>query len=190
MRSVLRLVTPPTERAVGLNEARRHMRVEDTDSDDLIAMYLEAAEQSLAYVGRALRPASYALDIYGHVTRCIDLPIPPLRTVTAVKTPDATGAMTAIDPANYSVMKTSEGRGTILTATAYNWPFPLYNPGYVTASVEFTAGYDVVPSGLRAAILLIAGALYDNRSAVAPISLYQMPMGVDALVAPFREQVL
>jgi hypothetical protein len=56
-----------TDRAVSLNEARRHMRVEDTDSDDLIAMYVEAAEQSLAYVGRALKPATYALDLYGHV---------------------------------------------------------------------------------------------------------------------------
>lgn len=190
MRSILRLVTPPTDRAVSLSEARRHMRVEDMESDDLIGMYIEAAEQSLAYVGRALKTATYALDIYGYVNRAIDLPMPPLRAVTAVRTPDATGVMTIVDPANYSVVKTSEGRGSILTATAYTWPFLPYTPGYVSASIEFTAGYDVVPSGLRAAILLIAGALYDNRSAVAPISLYQMPMGVDALVAPFREQVV
>jgi uncharacterized phiE125 gp8 family phage protein len=190
MRNVLRLVTPPTDRAVSLNEARRHMRVEDTDSDDLIAMYLEAAEQSLAYVGRALKPASYAFDIYGYVPFRIDIPMPPLRSVTAVKTPGGDGALTAVDPANYLIMKTSEGRGRIEMATAYAWPVSAFSSGWITTSVEFTAGYDVVPSGLRAAILLIAGALYDNRSAVAPISLYQMPMGVDALVAPFREQVL
>jgi uncharacterized phiE125 gp8 family phage protein len=188
MRSVLRLVTPPTDRAVSLNEARRHMRVEDTDSDDLIAMYVEAAEQSLAYVGRALKPATYAVDLYGHVGHCIDLPMPPLRAVTGITAPDATGAMATVDTANYTVTKTSEGRGAVLMA--YGWPFPPYSPGYVAATVTFTAGYDVVPSGLRAAILLIAGALYDNRSAVAPTSLYQMPVGVDALVAPFREQVL
>jgi uncharacterized phiE125 gp8 family phage protein len=188
MRSVLRLVTPPTDRAVSLNEARRHMRVEDTDSDDLIAMYVEAAEQSLAYVGRALKPATYAVDLYGHVGHCIDLPMPPLLAVTSIIAPDATGAMATVDTANYTVTKTSEGRGAVLMA--YGWPFPPYSPGYVAATVTFTAGYDVVPSALRAAILLIAGALYDNRAAVAPISLYQMPMGVDALVAPFREQVI
>jgi uncharacterized phiE125 gp8 family phage protein len=190
MRSVLRVVTPPTDRAVTLSEARRHMRVEDTDSDDLIAMYVEAAEQSLAYVGRALKPATYALDLYGHVSRCIDLPMPPLRAVTGITAPGATGSMATVDPANYTLATTSEGRGTILTASGFSWPFPPYSPGYVAATVTFTAGYDVVPSALRAAILLIAGALYDNRAAVAPISLYQMPMGVDALVAPFREQVL
>src|SRR4051812_353786 len=164
MRSILRLVTAPTERSVSLNEARRHLRVEDTDSDDLIAMYLEAAEQSLAYVGRALKPASYALDIYSYPLRVIDLPMPPLRAITAVKTPDATGVLTAIDAANYSVATTSEGRGSLIASTAYVWPAIAYSPGSVSASIEFTAGYDVVPSALRAAILLIAGTLFENRS--------------------------
>lgn len=187
MRSILRLVTPPTERAVSLNEARRHMRVENTDSDDLIAMYVEAAEQSLAYVGRALKPATYALDIYGHVGHRIDLPMPPLRAVSSITSPDATGAMAAVDPANYTVTTTSQGRGTILTAVAYRWPFPPYVPGYVAATITFTAGYDVVPSALRAAILLIAGTLFENRSEASPIPMTHLPYGIDSLVGPYRE---
>jgi uncharacterized phiE125 gp8 family phage protein len=188
MRSVLRLVTPPTDRAVSLNEARRHMRVEDTDSDDLIAMYVEAAEQSLAYVGRALKPATYAVDLYGHVSRCIDLPMPPLLDVTGIAAPDATGAMATVDTANYTVTKTSEGRGAVLMA--YGWPFPPYSPGYVAATVTFTAGYDVVPSALRAAILLIAGTLFDNRSGGSPIPMTKLPYGIDSLVGPYRELAL
>lgn len=187
MRSVLRLVTPATDRAVSLNEARRHMRVEDIDSDDLIAMYIEAAEQSLAYVGRALKPASYALDIYGFARHSIELPMPPLRSVTAVNAPGTDGVLAAVDPSNYVVTTTSEGRGRIDMATAYAWPTSAYSPGWVSASLEFTAGYDVVPSGLRAAILLIAGALYENRSAASPVPLTKLPYGVDGLVGPFRE---
>jgi uncharacterized phiE125 gp8 family phage protein len=91
MRSVLRLVTPPTDRAVNLNEARRHLRIEDTDQDDLIAAYIEAAEQSLSYIGRALKPATYALDIYGIGSRYIDLPMPPLRAVGSVSTVGSSG---------------------------------------------------------------------------------------------------
>lgn len=188
MRSVLRLVTPPTDRAVKLEEARRHLRVEDTDSDDLIAMYVEAAEQSLAYVGRALKPATYALDLYGHVSRYIDLPMPPLRAVTGITAPDATGAMATVDTANYTVTTTSQGRGTILMA--YGWPFPPYSPGYVAATVTFTAGYDVVPSALRAAILLIAGTLFENRSGASPIPMTKLPYGIDSLVGPYRELAL
>jgi uncharacterized phiE125 gp8 family phage protein len=187
MRSVLRLVTPPTDRAVSLNEARRHLRVEDTDSDDLIAMYVEAAEQSLAYFGRALKPATYAVDLYGHVFPRIDLPMPPLRSVTGITAPDATGAMATVDTANYTVTKTNEGRGTILTASGFSWPFPPYSPGYVAATVTFTAGYDVVPSALRAAILLIAGTLFENRSGASPVPMTKLPYAIDSLVSPYRE---
>ena len=80
MRTVLRLVTPPTERAVTVNEARRHLRLDHMDDDDIVVAYLQAAEQSLAYVGRALKPASYALDIYGYPHPCIEIPMPPLRS--------------------------------------------------------------------------------------------------------------
>lgn len=187
MRSVLRLVTPPAERAVSLSEARRHLRLEDTDSDDLVAMYIEAAEQSLSYVGRALKPATYAVDLYGHVFPRIDLPMPPLRAVTGITAPDATGAMATVDTANYTVIKTSEGRGTILTASGYSWPFPPYSPGYVAATVTFTAGYDVVPSALRAAILLIAGTLFENRSGASPVPMTKLPYGIDSLVGSYRE---
>lgn len=185
MRTILRLVTPPTERAVGLSEARRHLRVEDLDSDDLIDLYLRAAEDSLAYLGRAFKPASYALDIYGYAPRYLELPMPPLRSVTAVKAAGSDGTLSTVDPANYSVGKTSEGRGRMRLASAYSWPY--FAEGYVSASVEFTAGYDTVPSGLRAAILLIAGAMYENRSAASPAVLTKLPFGVDNLVAPFQD---
>jgi len=162
------------------------MRVEDIDSDDLIAMYIEAAEQSLAYVGRALKPASYALDIYGHPHWRFELPMPPLRSVTAVRTVGADGNLSVYDPANYVVTTSAEGRGTIrLASTSGTWPY--YAVNYVTASVEFTAGYDVVPSALRSAILLIAGSLYDNRASVGPLNLYRVPDAVDSLVAPYMD---
>jgi uncharacterized phiE125 gp8 family phage protein len=163
------------------------LRLEDTDQDDLVAMYVEAAEQSLAYVGRALKPASYALDIYGFARHCIELPMPPLRSVTAVKAPGTDGVLAAINSSNYLVTTTSEGRGRIDMATAYAWPASAYSPGWVTASVEFTAGYDIVPSALRAAILLIVGTLFENRSGASPIPMTKLPYGVDALVGTYRE---
>jgi uncharacterized phiE125 gp8 family phage protein len=185
MRSILRLVTPPTERAVSLNEARRHLRIEDTDQDDLIRAYIEAAEQSLSYVGRAFKPASYALDIYGWAGTHIELPMPPLRSVTAVKAPGTNGTLATVDPSNYTVATTSEGRGVLLTSTAYVWP--PYSSGWVSASVEFTAGYDTVPSNLRAAILLVAGTLFENRSGASPVPMTKLPYGIDALVGPLRD---
>ena len=189
MRTVLRLVTPPTERAVTVNEARRHLRLDHMDDDDIVVAYLQAAEQSLAYVGRALKPASYALDIYGYPHPCIEIPMPPLRSVSAVRVVGSSGALAVWDPANYVVTTTSEGRGQLrLASIAIQWPY--YSSGYITASVEFSAGYNTVPAALRSAILLIAGALYENRSAASPIPMTKLPHGVDGLVSVYREQFM
>jgi uncharacterized phiE125 gp8 family phage protein len=111
--------------------------------------------------------------------------MPPLRSVTAVKAPGTNGTLATVDPSNYTVATTSEGRGVLLTSTAYVWP--PYSSGWVSASVEFTAGYDTVPSNLRAAILLVAGTLFENRSGASPVPMTKLPYGIDALVGPLRD---
>jgi uncharacterized phiE125 gp8 family phage protein len=179
MRPALRLVTPPTELAVTVEEARRHMRVEDFESDELILAYLQAAEQSLAYMGRAFKPATYAFDLYCW-RRIIELPMPPLRSVTSITTEAGT-----VDPSVYRVTISSEGRGIVqFTGT---FPTTIADWGNVAVSVEFEAGYDQVPAAIRAAILLTAESLFENRSEASPIPLTHMPVGVQALVANLSE---
>lgn len=185
MRSVLRLVTPATERAVSLNEARRHLRIEDTDQDDLIAAYIEAAEQSLSYIGRALKPATYALDIYGIGSRYIDLPMPPLRAVSSVSTVGSSGTLSVLDPSAYTVITAAGGQTLVMLASQ-----PAFTSGSIWATIQYTAGYDIVPSALRAAILLVVGTLFENRSGASPIPMTKLPYGVDALVGPLREMTL
>lgn len=182
---MLRLVTPPADLAVDIDEARRHLRVQDEDSDDaLISAYIEAAQQSLAYLGRAFRPATYALDLCYFGCSWTRLPMPPLRSVNAILVTDANGDQTALDESLYTVSTSDEGIGSIRLAYGQSWPSSRGDLGSV--SIEFDAGYDDVPAALRAAILLIVGSLYENRSAASPVAMTALPGGVDALVAPYR----
>lgn len=186
MRDNLRVVTPATDLAVSLDEAKRHLRVEDAETDELIAAYIEAAQQSFAYLGRSFRVASYVLDVY-YWRHEIELPMPPIRAVSAVKTIGADGALIATDPANYTVRISAEGRGCVYLPGGI-WS-PVGYQGNPVASVEFSAGYDTIPAAIRAAILLTVGTLFDNRSDVSPISVYSVP-GVARLVAPYAEPVV
>jgi uncharacterized phiE125 gp8 family phage protein len=183
MRSVLRLVTPPTDRAVSLNEARRHLRIEDTDQDDLIVAYIEAAEQSLSYIGRALKPATYALDIYGIGRRHIELPMPPIRAISSVSTVGSAGTLAVLDSSAYTVIPYIGGKIVIDFGSSP----PAFTSGSIWATIQYTAGYDVVPSALRAAILLIVSTLYENHSGASPVPMTKLPYGIDSLVGPFRE---
>ncbi|KQP34298.1 hypothetical protein ASF27_01685 [Methylobacterium sp. Leaf102] len=59
--------------------------------------------------------------------------------------------------------------------------------GFIT--VRYRAGYagGAVPAPIRHAILLMVGHLYENRMAVtAATHMGAMPMGVDALLSPYR----
>lgn len=181
MKNILRAITPPTGFAVSVSDARRHLRLEQLDDDAAIAVYIEAAQASLAYLNRAILPASYAYDLYC-TTPIVEIPMPPLRQVTAVRLPDNS----LIASTNYRVTTTSQGRGIIQPVTGYSWPTPL--SGSLVASIEFDAGYVKTPSAIRSAILLIVGALFENRSAASPVSLTELPFGVDRLVSVYQEQ--
>src|SRR6476469_3500470 len=108
MRDNLRIITPPTKPVVSVSDARKHLRVEDLDNDSLIYLYLLAAQQSLSNrLGRSLGITSYALDVY-HWERDIYLPMPPIRTVSSVKTRGTDGTLAASDISLYTFLNTSE----------------------------------------------------------------------------------
>lgn len=203
IRRVLRLVTPPTARAVSIDEFRRHQRLgDDLSSDGLLALYLEAAERQLSYLGVAAAPATYALDLhrfpYGasyyptHLPGIsdwdvIELPMPPLRTITAIRATAPDGTVTTLDPSLYRVTIPYEGKGSVRSVWGNGWPAVRGDMG--SASIEFTAGYDSVPGNLRAAIMLLAGSMFENRSALSATPMQVLPIGVADLVGPLHASV-
>jgi uncharacterized phiE125 gp8 family phage protein len=186
---LLRMITPPSKLAVSVSDARDHLSVDFLDDDNMIATYIQAAQNALGLsIGRALVPTSYALDLWSWCSSGLVLPMPPLQQVTAIKVRGSDGLLTALDPSNYSVSISSEGRGVVNLIGTYALTTVWYPQ--TAASIEFTAGYDVLPGGLRAAILLTVGTLYENRSSVAAVQTFKVPGGVDALLAPFIDPVV
>jgi len=55
------------------------------------------------------------------------------------------------------------------------------------ASVGVDMEADPMPAPLMAAVLLLTGHLYENREASGTTPLAALPMGVDRLIAPYRE---
>ncbi|BBF93373.1 head-tail connector protein [Blastochloris tepida] len=191
----LAVVTPPSEPAVSLAEAKAHLRVDHADDDALIESLVAAASDLVeAYTQRRL------------LTQALDWTVPafrpvlvtPLAPVTAdgvvsIKYRDAGGAQRTLDPSAYIVRcgAGEHGPAVIRPAAATTWPAPDYNtadPVVLRFTVGFGAAADV-PAPIKAAILLVAGALYANREAVvpgtsSPLSLDTAP-AVTALLIPY-----
>ncbi len=118
-------------------------------------------------------------------TGILEVPRPPLVSVTSITYYDATGNAVVLDSANYVVQAGIPGR--IEPTYGHIWPTTLPRIGAVT--IRFVAGYGAsnvaVPSNVKAALLLVCKSLYDNRDEVNESygTAHELPQGVDALLS-------
>ncbi len=188
MRQSLTLVTAPSGEVLTVDDVKQFAKI-DTDEDDaLIDTFIttarQAAEQytrrsfvtqtwkvsldmACSGLDRVLTDGVYDLPVsalFGGLPRTIQLPMPPIATVTSVKTYDTDNTESTFDSSNYTLDAPS-GR-LILNSTAV-WPSNLRNAAAV--AVTYTAGYGDnpgdVPKPIHSSILMHAAKMYDERCA-------------------------
>jgi uncharacterized phiE125 gp8 family phage protein len=191
--SGLTLVTAPQVRPITLTEAKKHLRVDHTEEDDLIDTYIRAATDFCdgfhGFLGRALVTQTWRLTIDEFPTAEIKIPLPPLQSVSSIKYDDGAGVEQTIDPTEYYVDAASEP-GWVTPNTS--WPTPL--DALNAVRIEFVAGYapttdsppDLVaniPYNIKAGIKLILGNLYENREDnVVGTVVNRVPNGAEYLL--------
>lgn len=186
-----KLVTEPASEPVSLTEAKRHLRVDYTDDDDLIAIFIKAARQHAeTYTGRAFIDQTWELTLDEFPDNEIQILKPPLIEVESVKYDDAAGdEQTLSDGLDYTVDLASEP-GWIVP-TDQTWPTTF--DGINAVRVRFRAGYvggspeaETVPNDLKAAILLYVGTLYANRETVVIGAATKLPWASEQLLRLHR----
>jgi len=206
----LQLVQGPALEPVTLGEAKQHCRVEIPDDDALIAGYILAARDHVEReTRRAIITQTWDLRIDSHLWNRIDsrwpiywaggrygfctgieLPRPPLQSVTSVSYVDLAGVSQVLAANQYQVVVRNgqSGEGLIVPAYGVSWPDVRDQPDAVT--VRFVAGYggsELVPHAIRQAMLLLIGHWHEHReSVVVGSTVAELPMAVQALLFPFR----
>lgn len=188
----LNLVTPPSSSPVSTAEAKAHLKVMDNNSDTMIAGLVAAATQHLegrsGILGRSLMTQTWETRFDAFPGRCggrIELPMPPLQSVSWVKYVDPAGVLQTVPTEDY-VVDAQHMIGRIRPAYQTLWPVTRDEEGAVR--IEFVAGYgnaSAVPSPIKQAILMLVGHWWLNREAVGQ-SGGPHAMAVDALTMPFR----
>lgn len=167
----LELITPPGETLLTLAEVKAQCRVDGTDEDALLAMFMAAAENHVsgrdAVTGRAMVTQVWELRIECFPrSRYIRLPLPPLQSIDSVKYTDVDGVSQTMPSTDYRLHQ-QYGLGFVELAAGKEWPGDLIDE-QEAVQIRFTCGYgaaSAVPSAVKAAALLIAGSLYRNREA-------------------------
>ena len=181
----LTLISGPAEEPVAVEEARAHLRVDDTSEDALIAGLVTAARTMLeAETRRAFISQGWqmTLDAWPE-SRRIDLPLVPVVSVEAVEVDG-----TALDASLYDLgLRHDPPRLALKRNAALAEP----DDGFEGISISFTAGYGdaaAVPQPLKQAILMLVGHWFENRMAGGMDGgmAVLLPLGVQHLIAPYR----
>jgi uncharacterized phiE125 gp8 family phage protein len=179
------LVTPPVAAPVSLAEAKAHLRVDFDDEDALISGLIDAATQHLdgwsGVLGRALMPQTWQMSLDRFPAGAIQLPVGPVTFVESVAYLDANGVSQLVSTGDYDV-DLAPIEGWIIPRDV-GWPQALDSANAVT--VRWIAGTGA-PAPIKQAILLLVGHWYQNREPTALGGRPNIPMTVDALVAPWR----
>lgn len=184
----LYLITASAAVTVSLAEAKSHLRVDGTDEDLLINSLISAATSHIdgrdGLLGRALVTQTWELRLDGF-EREIQIPLPPLQSVTSIKYTDIDGNEQTIDPSVYRVLTGEKSK--VLLGFDKSWPSVRDEAECVR--IRFVAGYGDtgadVPATIKSAILLHVGTLYRDREATGEAQ-NELPMAYSALLAPLR----
>ena len=181
---ILNRTVVATAWAVTLAEAKAHLSYDSADQDTLITALIKAASEQIGEMaGRVLTQETWTAaseDFYDMVR----LPKSPIIAVSAISYFDAAGNSQAATVGDFNVFL-SEDYSLIRPKIGFNWPTAQDRPDAVT--ITFTAGYSAVPFGLKYAVLLLIGHLFQNREGVVVGTIAAvLPMAVESLVNSHR----
>lgn len=181
---------PPAVEPLSLAEARLHLRLDDTAEDLLVSALIVAARQfAESHLGRALVTQGFRLwlDEWPAGRRALELPRPPLAAIEAVTVFDEDGVASLVDPATYlaDVVATP---GRLVLRAGVSPPFGARAANAI--AIDYSAGFgplaEDVPEPIRRGMALLLGHLFESREAGGGGGARSLPLGVEALWAPYR----
>ena len=189
------LVAGPDVEPLELQEAKDWARITETEEDELLTGILRSARAHVEQLsGRALITQTWDLWLdawpYGCEGYQIDIPKPPLQSVTFIKYTDSTGVVQTLATSEYTVDNKAEP-GRIVPAYGKSWPGTQYVPNAI--QVRFVAGYgnegtdvDALAPELRQAVGVLVATMYEQRESNTDTEMMDVPEAFYQLVAQHR----
>lgn len=189
MNYLIKTVQPTTE-PVSLAEAQLHLRLDTEGSppshpDDTLVQTLISASRENAeqYTGVSIAQASYKIKSFVDKDH-IKLQTFPVTSIESVSYVDEDGLIETVDASLYEINNFYRPSRLYLKGNAFR----------VELTVKFSAGYTdgqspntfPTPAGVKAAILLMLGNLYENRETVSSMQSYERPQSATYLLTPHR----
>lgn len=193
---MLTLVTAATAQPLDWDaEVKGHLRLDSEDERARVENLLvpAAAQWAEQFTNRALITQTWKLVVprWPRGGGPIELPKPPLSSVTHVKYYDGDGVLQTWASSNYYV-EAPAGPSAVPARIfpSYNVSYPAYRAQQNAIEVQFVCGYgatwESVPSQLRAAMLLIVGEMFERREEAIVGTISSSSLSARRLAWPYR----
>ena len=177
-------ITAPVDLPVSVDEAKVFLRVDGAEEDDLIEGLIGAAVDHLdgrsGILGRCLVTQVWRYRFVSF-QRCIDLDMPGASSAV-VRYTDRDLADQTVQEDAIDLVETARGSRIVLADSidGIDWFGP------VEADVTFGTAPDAVPPAIIQAIRMLVAHWFANREAVVSGTASALPLGVQALISPYR----
>ena len=184
-----------TVSAVTLAELKNHLYIFDTTQDDLLsALSLAATELAQTYTGEFFVD-TLVESYYPTFGTYIELPHKHILSVTSIKYLAVDNTTKTVAVSNYYVDETGS---TVVIRLNENGEFPSdvsayrNNPIIVTYLAGFsdTKNEGIIPSDVKAAVLLYSADMYSNRENTTDRSVNSLPLTSEILLRRYRRVVI
>jgi uncharacterized phiE125 gp8 family phage protein len=164
------LITPPTEEAIDIDNARDFLGIEGTDSDIRIDALIKSARIEFEN-SRGCAMISSTWEIVLNEFPCRDLRIPMLISVTSIKYLDSAGVEKTLADTVYRYTAAGIDGGIGRVQLRYGQVWPTVYPERDSVKVRYLAGWataTAVPEPIKDGIRAFVAEQYDgtDRSAI------------------------
>jgi uncharacterized phiE125 gp8 family phage protein len=187
---------PPPDTPISLDLVKAHLRIDHTDEDLTLQLYIDAATEFLGgpsgILGKVLVTQTWR-QAYGAFTSPLllaEFPA-PVQSVAAITYYDDANLTQTLDPAVYSYVGNDPRSPLIVLNAGQSWPATYARADAV--AVTYLAGYgppSAVPAPIRRAMLALVGDFYAQREASTDKSFAELPYAVRILLSNYRAPVI
>lgn len=188
----LTLTTAPTIEPLIVADLMAHLRLDTADEFFLLETQIVAARRHVEiYTGSAILTQTWLWQLDAvPVDIFVELPRGPVQSIASVQYLDTAGSLQTMSAADYQLLAPQDPNGgRHVLALNYSKSWPTARDDFNAFRVSFVAGYvdrKSVPQEILAAILLIAGDLFENREAQTLRDAFNPNPTVTNLLAPYR----
>lgn len=210
----IQLVTKPASYPVTLQEVKAHCRVDSDTEDAYLDLLISAAtEYAEKTIGQALVHRTYklfldawpgdgddwwdgvregAISDIRKTRNYVELPYPPLSSITHVKTYDDAGTPTTFASSGYFA-DTASVPGRLVLRIGSSWP--TYSRAANGIEIQYVAGYGAtqngVPESARLAIMQLVALWYEQREpAISGTIVASVPFHIERILKRLKLQRL